>query len=101
MQSAGLSDAENLDELTEDVDVENGAEDRFLDNEEGEESSSIAGENRNGRWKKRQRLNGIAHKLLSKLPKQAVDVSYLLEPGSGKRQRRKTLLSLESLSQQK
>lgn len=51
-------------------------------------------------WKKRQRLNRIAQKLLSKLPKQA-DVSYLLDPGSGKRQRKKTKLSLESISQQK
>nr|XP_039270681.1 uncharacterized protein LOC120345335 isoform X1 [Styela clava] len=41
-------------------------------------------------WRKRQRLNRIAHQLLSK----QADVSYSVEPGNTKRQRKKSQLSV-------
>ncbi|XP_077989567.1 uncharacterized protein LOC144443861 isoform X2 [Glandiceps talaboti] len=86
---------ENPDQTNEEKDAKRVEEE--VDERSPEEKQKELEEERRGEQK--ERLNNILLKLLSKLPgkqgKAAVDVTYLLEEGCGKRQRKRPPLSLD------
>ncbi|XP_070541965.1 histone-lysine N-methyltransferase ASH1L-like isoform X2 [Ptychodera flava] len=86
---------ENQDQANDDKDAKR--EEESLD--ERTEEEKLKEEEEERKSQKKERLNGILLKLLSKLPgkqgKAAVDVTYLLEEGCGKRQRKRPPLALD------